>query len=140
MGFLLIVITNQPVVARGWLSEKQLQGIHEILKRRLMKQGAEIDGIYYCPHHPQATLKKYRKLCACRKPAIGLIKEAIQTFDIDVKKSFFIGDSTRDVLAGKKAGLKTILVRTGNGGNDGKYIIKPHIVAKNLLVAVDYLC
>lgn len=136
LGFLVIVVTNQPVVARGWLSEKQLDEIHAVLLYRLGEKGARIDATYYCPHHPDANLVKYRVKCRCRKPNIGMIKTATADFDIDLKKSFMIGDSTRDILAGRRAGLKTILVETGYGGKDGKYDVKPDFIAKNLLAAV----
>lgn len=136
LGFLAIIITNQPVIARGWLNEKEVDAIHAVLVRRLNKKGAKIDAIYYCPHHPNANLKKYRLLCQCRKPNIGMIKEAVRQFKIDVKSSFFVGDTTGDILAGKRAKLKTILVRTGYAGQDGKYEVKSDFTAKNLMEAV----
>ncbi len=136
LGFLVVIVTNQPVVARGWLDEKELDEIHAILIRRLKKDGAKIDAVYYCPHHPKANLKKYRLFCRCRKPNIGMITKAVKKFKINIKKSFMVGDSTRDILTGKRVGLKTILVKTGYGGQDGKYKIRPDFVAKNLLGAV----
>lgn len=135
LGFLAIIITNQPVVARGWLTEKELDEIHAILIKRLQKKGARIDAVYYCPHHPNANLKKYRMRCVCRKPNLGMIKKAAKKYKIDMKKSFIVGDSTSDILTGKKAGLKTILVKTGYAGEDGKYGVRPDFTAKNLLGA-----
>lgn len=137
MGVLVIIITNQPVVARGWITEKELAHIHSILLKRLAKKGAKIDALYYCPHHPEANLKKYRQKCFCRKPNIGLIKKAIKDFSISIKKSFIIGDQTRDILTGKNAGLKTILIKTGYGGRDGKFNVKPDFEAKNLIKAIE---
>lgn len=136
-GFLVVVITNQAVVARGWLTEKEIDKIHAVLIKRLAKNGAKIDAVYYCPHHPNANLKKYRLLCSCRKPKPGMILKAIKKYHIDRKKSFMIGDTTRDILAGKRAGLKTIIVRTGYGGKDGYHKnVKPDFVAKDLFGAV----
>lgn len=139
LGFLVIVITNQPVVARGWLTEADVEQINQELNKRLKNQGAKIDGFYYCPHHPNANLKKYRRECDCRKPNIGMVKKAQKDFDIDLRKSFFVGDSTRDILAGKSAGLKTILVSTGYGGKDGVYKVEPDRTANNLKEAVEVI-
>ncbi len=136
IGFLAIVITNQPVVARGWLTEKEVDRIHAVLIKRLGAKGAKLDAIYYCPHHPNANLKKYRMKCSCRKPNIGLIKKAAKNFGINLKKSFMVGDSTRDILAGKRAGMKTILVKTGYAGKDRKYDVKPDFTATDLNKAV----
>jgi len=136
LGFLAIVVTNQPVVARGWRTEEELDEIHAILVRRLGRKGAKIDAIYYCPHHPEANLKKYRMRCGCRKPNIGMIRKAAKRFKISMKNSFMVGDSTRDILAGKRAGLKTILVKTGFAGLDGRHKVKPDFIAKDLKEAV----
>lgn len=136
LGFLAIIITNQPVIARGWLNEKEVDAIHAVLIKRLNKKGAKIDAIYYCPHHPNANLKKYHLLCKYRKPNIGMIKEAVRQFKIDIKSSFFIGDTTSDILAGKRAKLKTILVKTGYAGKDGKYSVRPDFTARDLKEAV----
>jgi mannose-1-phosphate guanylyltransferase/phosphomannomutase len=137
MGYLAIVITNQPVVARGWISESGLDEIHAIMVGRFAKKGAKIDAVYYCPHHPDANLKKYRILCRCRKPNPGLIMRAAKEYGIDLKKSFMVGDRTVDILAGKRAGATTILVKTGAAGKDGKYDVKPDFIARNLVQAVN---
>lgn len=134
-GFLVIIITNQPVVARGWITEDDLGLIHRELLLRLAKKGAKIDAIYYCPHHPKANLLKYRIDCEDRKPNIGLIKKAINRFKISLKNSFFVGDSTTDIQTAKNGGIKSILVKTGYKGNDGKYNVKSDFVAKNLYEA-----
>lgn len=136
LGFLVIVVTNQPVIARGWASEKEVEKIHEVLLKRLGKRGAKLDAIYYCPHHPDANLKKYRLRCRCRKPNIGMLVKAIKQYNISKKGSWMIGDNTRDILTGRKAGLKTILVKTGYAGKDGRYDVKPDFIAKNLSAAV----
>ena len=82
-----------------------------VLTNRLKKNGAKIDAIYYCPHHPNANLKKYRFVCDCRKPNIGMIKKAARKYGINLEKSFLVGDMTQDILAGNRARLKTILVK-----------------------------
>lgn len=132
----IIVITNQPVVARGWISEKGVEKLHQILQARLNKQGAFINKFYFCPHHPEATLKKYRAICNCRKPKIGLFKKAGKEFKINLKKSVMIGDMTQDILAGKNAGMKTILVKSGHGGKDNKYKITPNFIATSTSAAL----
>lgn len=139
LGFLVVVITNQAVVARGWMTEKEVDEVHAVLIQRLNKRGAKIDAVYSCPHHPNANLKKYRILCKCRKPNIGMIMRAVKRFNIDRKKSFMIGDATRDILAGKRAKLKTILVRTGHAGLDGNYVVHADYEAKNLGEAVNII-
>jgi len=139
LGFIVVLVTNQPVVARGLATEKEVDQIHAILVKRLAKKGAKIDAVYYCPHHPEATLPKYRVRCRCRKPNIGMIIKAVKNFKIDLKKSFIIGDRTADIAAGNRARIKTILVKTGYAGKDGKYNGKPDFVARNLREAVEVI-
>lgn len=139
LGFLAIIITNQPVIARGWLTEKEVDEVHAVLIKRLGQKNAKIDAIYYCPHHPNANLKKYRIKCSCRKPGTGLIKKAVKELKINLKESFMVGDRTADILAGKRVGLKTILVKTGYAGKDGKHKVKPDFTAINLLKAADVI-
>ena len=127
----VIVVTNQPVVARGLITEDGVQELHKVLQKNLKKQGAFIDKFYFCPHHPEATLLAYRKKCKCRKPAIGMFQKAAKEFQIDLKKSFMIGDMTQDILAGNKAGTKTILLKKGHKGKDGKYKATPDFEFKN---------
>lgn len=136
LGFLVVIVTNQPVVARGLATEKEVDEIHAILVRRLAKKGAKIDAVYSCPHHPEATLPKYRVRCRCRKPNIAMILKAAKKFGIGLKKSFIIGDRTADIAAGNRAGMKVILVKTGYAGKDGKFKGRPDFVAKNLSEAV----
>ncbi|MDO8518350.1 MAG: HAD family hydrolase [bacterium] len=135
-GFLVFIHTNQAIVARGKLTEEKLQHIHKVLFERLKKQGAHIDALYYCPHHPEAKIKKYRVVCVCRKPKTGMLKKAIKDFNVDAKKSFMVGDSSKDILAGKRAGLQTILVKTGNAGREWSAVsVVPDFVEKNILAA-----
>lgn len=109
-----IVITNQPVIARGLLDEKGIEEIDNEINRRIGKVGARIDRFYFCPHHPRANLKKYRVICDCRKPGIGMYKQAAQDYNIDVTKSYCIGDSFRDIKAGKTLGATTIAIKATN--------------------------
>ena len=138
-NFLVIVISNQPVVARGWITEKQLDRIHTVITERLAKKKTIIDAIYYCPHHPDANIKKYKKNCSCRKPHLQLIKRATKKFNISLQNSYLVGDSTRDIQTAKNAGIKSILVKTGYGGKDKKFNVKPDYTADNLYKAVELI-
>jgi D-glycero-D-manno-heptose 1,7-bisphosphate phosphatase len=129
IGVPVIVVTNQPVVARGLLSEEGVISLHNMLAERMMKKGATIDKFYFCPHHPNANVEKYRIVCRCRKPKIGLFLEARKDFNIDLEKSFVIGDMTQDIFAGKKIKATTILVKQGYGGTDGKFLVDSEILA-----------
>lgn len=102
-GFLVIVITNQSGIARGYFTKETLEKIHVRMIKELKEKGAKVDAIYYCPHHPDDK-------CICRKPETGLLKKAVKDFKIDTSKSFIIGDRMLDVEAGFKIGLKTILI------------------------------
>lgn len=140
-NFLVIIVTNQPVVARGLCSEEDVRGMHARIVSEMKAKGARIDGVYFCPHHPEQHedvpehAKAYRIKCNCRKPATGLIEQAAGDFGIDVGRSFFIGDSTRDVQTAKNAGCTSVLVKTGQGGGDGKYDAAPDYVADNMAEA-----
>src|SRR4029453_8039511 len=100
MGYRVIVVTNQPVVARGWMTESRLRSIHRALEARLRRRGARLAAVFYCPHHPDADLPEYRIRCRCRKPATGLIRRAVRELGVATRGSFMVGDSTRDILAG----------------------------------------
>lgn len=140
-GFFVVLVSNQPVVARGLATPEEIETIHSDLKDKLEKKGARIDVAYFCPHHPNADVKKYRVKCQCRKPAPGMILKAMRKFNIDPKRSFMVGDAMIDVIAGKRAGLKTVLVKTGPGhALDGQFLdIEPDFKAKNLPEAVSFL-
>lgn len=104
-GLVTVVITNQSGVARGLLSEAALRRLHEALIGRLARRGARLDAIYYCPHHPTAGVGKYRRRCRCRKPGPGMILRARRDLSLDLAGSFLIGDSERDILAGRRGGV-----------------------------------
>ena len=143
LGFSVFIITNQPVVARGLISEGGVRKIERRVIALLAQQGANIDGFLFCPHHPEATIKKYRKRCVCRKPEPGMILKAARKYHLDLKKSFMIGDSFIDIVAGHRAGIPSILVKTGPGHERLDAIYKnekPDFKAKNLLEAVKFIC
>lgn len=113
-GFLLIVISNQTVVSRGLMTEQEVKALQAQVARKLEESGApSIDGFYFCPHHPNATILCYRKDCDCRKPRSGLLLRAAREFDINLPSSFMVGDRITDIIAGTNAGCRTILVHTG---------------------------
>jgi D-glycero-D-manno-heptose 1,7-bisphosphate phosphatase len=113
-GYKLIVVSNQTVVARGLASEKQVQEINDFVAAKLQETGAPaIDAWFFCPHHPNATLAKYRVNCDCRKPKPGMLFQAKAKHDLDLSRSFMIGDRITDIIAGFRAGCRSILVQTG---------------------------
>ncbi len=113
-GFLLLLVTNQTVVARGLITEGQLDQIHQRLQAMLQAAGAPpMDGIYVCPHHPRATLAEYRVACDCRKPRAGLLRRAAKEWNLHLPGCFMIGDRITDIAAGAQAGCRTVLVETG---------------------------
>ncbi len=142
-GKLAVCITNQPVVARGELSLKGLDEIHAKIDHLLGDEGAYLDKLYFCPHHPDSgflgEVKELKISCECRKPNIGMIERAISELDIDKQSSWFIGDTTIDIQTGINAGLKTILVKTGLAGMDDKYNVQPNYVFPDLNKAADWI-
>jgi histidinol-phosphate phosphatase family protein len=135
-GFLVVVITNQPVIARGDCTEAELRLIHNRLETILGRERAYIDRIYFCPHHPHGGFVGERAelkfVCGCRKPAIGLIDLATQELNIDLSRSWMVGDSTTDICTARNAGVRSVLVRTGHGGRDGQFEHPPDLVAADL--------
>jgi histidinol-phosphate phosphatase family protein len=142
-GMLAVVITNQPVVARGDVSIEGLQRIHARLETKLGAEGAYIDGLYFCPHHPDkgftGEIDELKCLCACRKPETGLINQACLELRIGQQDSWMVGDSTSDIEAGRRSGLKTVLLRTGHAGTDFKHAIRPDYIASDLEDAVEWV-
>lgn len=138
--YLCIVITNQPVIARGECTFKEMEEINKRLETLLGNEGAYIDGLYFCPHHPDKGFKgevpELKKKCDCRKPEIGMVLKAAADFNIDIKKSVMIGDSTLDIKLAENANMKSVLVMTGEKGNDNKYNITPTDVAQDIYEAV----
>ncbi len=139
--FLSVVTTNQSVVARGLTDIQGLGNIHKKMESLLGNQGAKLDAIYYCPHHPDSGFEgenpAYKIECDCRKPKAGMHKEAAARFHIDLKQSYMIGDSERDTLAGKNAGCVTLGVRTGHGHKNA--LVEPDYLFAHLKEAVDFI-
>ncbi|MCX8129909.1 MAG: HAD family hydrolase [Clostridia bacterium] len=133
-GWLCIVITNQSAVARGMMTEDELERIHEVIYNTL-----PVDRIYYCPHHPEKAAydSPYRVKCDCRKPGTGMILSAARDFNIDLNQSFFVGDRSSDIMAGKKAGLKTVLVKTGYDISGIE--VEPDFVFDNIMQTVHFI-
>ena len=129
LGYLVVVITNQPVIGKGLVTKKKVEAIHKTLATKFKKKGAVIDAFYLCPH-------LHADDCTCRKPKLGMVNAAVKKYDIDIKKSFFIGDDRRDIETGKRAKMQTILLKTGKAGRDKKYFdAEPDATAANLLSA-----
>lgn len=141
--YLAIVVTNQPVVARGLCSVDDLALIHRSFETSLGRRGVYVDAIYACPHHPDGGYPgedaSYKVACACRKPGTALIDQATAAFNIDRSASYFVGDSTVDIQTGINAGLRTVLVETGEAGADGKYAAAPDVRTRDVLTAARYV-
>jgi D-glycero-D-manno-heptose 1,7-bisphosphate phosphatase len=141
-GYLVVVVTNQAGVAHGLYSEVTLRDIHRRIAARFEAGGAPIDGFYYCPHLVDAPVAAYRVDCDCRKPLPGLIRQAERDLDIDVARSFVVGDRWRDVEMGKAVGARTVLVRTGYGRTEEASPpagVAPDVIVDNLTQAVVWI-
>ncbi|MBW1972656.1 MAG: D,D-heptose 1,7-bisphosphate phosphatase [Deltaproteobacteria bacterium] len=144
---LAIVVTNQAGVARGYFPEWVVDKIHQKMHALLKEKGAYLNAVYYCPHHPQAKIERYRKNCPCRKPKTGMLKKAAKELNIDLDKSYIIGDKYSDIDFGKRVGATTIMVKTGYGKGEilfyesiwQKSPPKPDFVADNLFYAVKWI-
>ncbi|MFY1027437.1 D-glycero-beta-D-manno-heptose-1,7-bisphosphate 7-phosphatase [Actinobacillus seminis] len=113
MGYLLVLVSNQSGIARGYFSEQQFLQLTEWMDWSLADRGVDLDGIYYCPHHPDG-IGEFKQDCNCRKPKAGMLSQAIKELKIDPARSIMIGDKMEDMMAGKSAGIKmNILVRSG---------------------------
>ncbi len=151
-GAVLVVVTNQAGIAHGLLDEKTLRVIHRRFENLLAKKGAAVDAIYHCPHHPgpsaAAPLKGLKALkhapryrvCGCRKPKTGMLRAAAKEFQLDLKRSFLVGDSSRDIAAAHAAGCRAVLVRTGHAGRDWKSLgAVPDVRVKDVGKAADWI-
>jgi histidinol-phosphate phosphatase family protein len=139
-GFRAVLITNQPVVAKGFCTEADVAIIHRKLETVLGREHAFLDRIYYCPHHPEKGFAGERpelKIeCDCRKPKPGMITLAAKDLNLDLKASWLIGDTTTDLETAKNAGMKSALVHTGYAGKDGKFLAQPTVQTDTMLDAV----
>ncbi len=123
-GYKLIVLTNQSGVARGYYGEDFVEKTHRHMDKELGILGASVDAYYYCPHHKESPIAKYKKDCECRKPKPGMVNAAAKKFKLSLKDSFVIGDKLSDVKLGINTGMKSILVLTGKGRKEKKKITK----------------
>lgn len=139
LGYIFVVVTNQSGIARGYYTEEDLIKLNNHISDILEKDGIRIEKFYYCPHHPEKGVGKYKVECECRKPNPGMLEEAIREFNIDREKSFMVGDNISDVEAGINARVTPILVETGHGIKHIEKIKKLKVKSyKNLLdFAVD---
>jgi len=137
------LVSNQPVIARGQCDEAGMRQIHNRLETLLGAEGAYLDAIYYCPHHPDAGFPGERAdlkiRCDCRKPGIGMILRAQRELNLNLADSWFIGDTTRDILAARRAGLLSILLQTGDAGRDGRFPALPDLECPTLADAVSLI-
>jgi D-glycero-D-manno-heptose 1,7-bisphosphate phosphatase len=125
LGYLVVVITNQSGIARGYYDEDNVKELHDHLKKEINKIGGSIDGFYFCPHHPQKGIGRYKLDCNCRKPKPGMFLEAKKDLNIDFLSSIMVGDKISDVKAGKNLGMRSILVKTGHGLEEKKKLKRP---------------
>jgi len=141
---IVVVTSNQSGVARGYFPIQLVKEIHEFMELKLTKNNAHVDGIYFCPHYPDGVVPEYSRECSCRKPNVGLIKQAEVELDIDMETSYVIGDRLLDIEFAHNANLPGILVLTGYGKGELEYSmphknITPAYVADNLLCAVQWI-
>lgn len=137
-GIMVVVVTNQSGVARGYYTEEDVESLHRHIANELKISGAHIDAWLYCPHHPDGR-GSYALPCDCRKPLPGMLNNAATRYNIDLENSTMIGDKLADIEAGKTAGCRTILVRTGYGAADEQYVDSQTVVCDDLLSAVNCL-
>jgi len=143
-GYCTVVTTNQSAVARGLIDEEFLRVVHQEIDRRLARGDARIDRYFYCPHHPEAPLEAYRRVCECRKPRPGMILAAAQELGLDLTRSVMVGDRRLDVASGHAAGVRAVLVRTGLGAAEEEDLVEdpgaqPDAILNNLMEAVGWI-
>jgi len=139
-GFRLIVVSNQSGVARGLFSESALGGVEDRISELLAGFGVDLDGFYYCPHHPEGVEPRYAMTCECRKPAPGLILKAAREHAVDLDRSWFIGDILNDVEAAHRAGCRAALINNGNETEWERSPLRwPEIVAADFAAAARFI-
>jgi len=143
-GYLAIIVSNQSGVARGYFPMELVHEVHHEMERLLRREGACLDGIFFCPHYEGGKIPEHSVRCDCRKPRTGLIQQACAKFSIDMAHSYVIGDRCTDMELASRAGLKGVLVKTGYGLGDLAYVLptfpyQPVYVAEDLLDAVEWI-
>lgn len=144
LGWPVVCVSNQSGVARGYYSIDAVYEIHRKLEELLAAEGAHLNGIYFCPHHPTEGEYPYRMNCKCRKPGSGMLEKAAVEFNIDLKRSYLIGDRLSDIQTAQNADLKAILVLTGYGKKElenskNLIIIQPDSICQDIDAAVDWI-
>ena len=135
--FAVILVSNQSAVARGYCTEEDVAAVHQRLGELLAAGHARLDAMYYCPHSPEGVVEEYRQTCACRKPATGMYQRASKEWDIDITRSYMIGDKLTDMEAARNAGLTGVLVRTGYGQDEWKASLQVPDTQKADRVVID---
>ena len=143
-GFMVVLVTNQSGVARGYFPESLVHEAHTRLCEMLKSEGARIDAVYYCPHHPKAGNSHLTTDCDCRKPKTGLIDRAVKELDIDIKHSFLVGDKWSDIELAQRAGVHAILVTSGFAPDDPgnkrpEHVHDPDFTASDLIAAAEWI-
>jgi D-glycero-D-manno-heptose 1,7-bisphosphate phosphatase len=138
-GWKLFVVSNQACVAKGLITEEELATINLRMAALLAAEGAEVDGIYCCPHHPEGVLPQYTLQCSCRKPLPGMLEQATAEHGLDLAQCVMIGDTQSDLEAGRAAGARTILVLTGKGRENAMQLHGANHIADDLPAAVAWL-
>lgn len=141
-GMKAIVVTNQSGVARGYYPEAFVTEVHEAMQESLAREQAFLDALYYCPHHPEGQ-GNYRRSCRCRKPAPGMLLAAAREMELDLSRSYMIGDTGKDMQTARAAGVKGVLVRTGYGREAEAATLQgggsPCYVAEDILAAIFWI-
>ena len=143
-GFLAVVVSNQAGAARGYFPLPLIEKTHELLRAALRERSAYLDGVYYCPHHPRSVIPELRVDCVCRKPRTGLIDQACADFDIDMGRSYVVGDRCLDIELAARCGLHGVLVKTGYGRGEIEHLLpsasdKPVYLAEDIQDAVRWI-
>lgn len=141
-GFVTVVASNQSAVGRGLIDERFLDQVHATIDSRLAAGGAKMDAYYFCPHHPDAKVARYRQVCRCRKPEPGLIEKACRELQLDPSRSVMVGDRWLDVACGRAAGTRTVLVRTGHGAHEARHPAvddRADAILDDLMEAADWI-
>jgi D-glycero-D-manno-heptose 1,7-bisphosphate phosphatase len=138
-GFATAVVTNQSAVARGLVTEEFVRETHAALDALLNAGGARIDGYYYCPHHPEASVVTYRALCRCRKPGPGMIEQAAADLGLDVSRSWMVGNRSLDIETGRRAGTRSILVGSEVNAGLQPREARADAILNNLMEAVGWI-
>jgi D-glycero-D-manno-heptose 1,7-bisphosphate phosphatase len=141
-GYRLVICTQQAGIAMGFVDEATVQAIHRQIVERLGDAGVEVSGVYYCPHHVDAKVERYRTDCECRKPLPGMVLRAAAELDLDLARSFVVGDRWRDLEMGIRAGCEGVLVRTGYGETESRMVpegLRAAAITGNVIEAASWI-